>query len=126
MIPRSQIPTPAACVRTITQLMRFPAVFVSPRRTVSGEPYLDARRGRAGYVYELAFRQFELSHTRIFDQPPGGRGFFEGVITDHRDLGRPDQVALIFDGKVTSRTPGCSRTKVVTKRDCRLGGAAMS
>ncbi|HTT90763.1 MAG TPA: hypothetical protein VMF65_14515 [Acidimicrobiales bacterium] len=77
-------------------------------------PFTDADR-RAGYVYELAFRQFEVSDTRVFDRPQAGRGFFEGVIRDHLDLGRPDQVALIFDRKVTSRTPGCFRTKVVTK-----------
>jgi hypothetical protein len=77
-------------------------------------PFTDADR-RAGYVYELAFRQFEVSDTRVFGHPQAGRGFFEGVIRDHLDLGRPEQVALIFDRKVTSRTPGSFRTKVVTK-----------
>jgi hypothetical protein len=28
---------------------------------------------RAGYVYELAFRQFEVSDTRVFDRPVAGR-----------------------------------------------------
>jgi len=77
-------------------------------------PFTNADR-RAGYVYELAFRQFEVSDTRVFDRPQAGRGFFEGVIRDHLDLGRPEQVALIFERKVTSRTPGAFRTKVVTK-----------
>ena len=27
---------------------------------------------RAGYVYELAFRQFEISDTRVFDRPAAG------------------------------------------------------
>ena len=35
---------------------------------------------RAGYVYELAFRQFEVSGTRVFDRPAAGRAFFEGLI----------------------------------------------
>jgi hypothetical protein len=65
--------------------------------------------------YELAFRQFEVSDTRVFDRPQAGRGFFEGVIRDHLDVGRPEQVALIFERKVTSATPGTFRTKVVTK-----------
>ena len=70
---------------------------------------------QAGYAYELAFRQFEVSDTRVFDRPQAGRSFFEGVIRDHLDIGRPSQVALIFDRTVTKRTPGKFRTKVLTK-----------
>jgi hypothetical protein len=70
---------------------------------------------RAGYTYELAFRQFEVSDTRVFDRPAAGRGFFEGVIRDHLDVGRPSQVALTFDRRITSRTPGTFRTKVITR-----------
>ncbi len=70
---------------------------------------------RAGYVYELAVRQFEVSDTRVFARPAAGRAFFEGVIRDHLDIGRPSQVALIFDRRVTTRTPGTFRTKVITK-----------
>jgi len=70
---------------------------------------------QAGYAYELAFRQFEVSDTRVFDRPQTGRAFFEGVIRDHLDLGRPDQVVLIFDRKLTPRTPGRFRTKIVTR-----------
>jgi hypothetical protein len=77
-------------------------------------PFTDADR-RAGYIYELAFRQFEVSETCVFDRPQAGRAFFEGVIRDHLDIGRPEQVALIFDRKVTKRTPVAFRTKVITK-----------
>jgi hypothetical protein len=73
---------------------------------------------RAGYVYELAFRQFEVSDTRVFTRPAAGRAFFEGLIRDHLDLGRPDQVSLVFDRKVRLAgprpTPGTYRTKVIT------------
>ena len=69
----------------------------------------------AGYVYELAFRQFEVSDTRVFDRPAAGRAFFEGVIRDHLDVGRPSSVALIFDRRVNARTPGTFRTKVITR-----------
>jgi len=54
----------------------------------SGAGYVDYRRRfttadlRAGYTYELAFRQFEISDTRVFDRPAAGRAFFEGVIRD--------------------------------------------
>jgi hypothetical protein len=70
---------------------------------------------RAGYVYDLAFRQFEVSDTRVFDRPAAGRAFFEQLIRDHLDVGRPESVSLIFDKRVTRRTPGTLRTKVITK-----------
>lgn len=70
---------------------------------------------RAGYVYELAFRQIEVSDTRVFDRPQAGRAWFEGVIRDHLDVGRPDQVTLIFQRPITRRTPGTFRTRVITK-----------
>jgi hypothetical protein len=69
----------------------------------------------AGYVYELAFRQFEVSDTVIFDRPQAGRAWFEGVIRDHLDIGRPDQVALTFQRRVSRRTPGPFRTRVITR-----------
>src|SRR5205823_10013634 len=33
----------------------------------------------------------------------------------HLDLGRPDQVVLVFDRKLTPRTPGRFRTRVITR-----------
>src|SRR5579875_3169055 len=33
---------------------------------------------RAGYVYELAFRQFKVSDTRVFDHPAAGRASSRG------------------------------------------------
>lgn len=70
---------------------------------------------RAGYVYEMAVRQFEVSDTRVFDRPQSGRAFFEGLIRDHLDVGRPEQVVLVFDRKLMPKTPGVFSTKVVTK-----------
>jgi hypothetical protein len=68
---------------------------------------------RAGYQYELAFRQLEVSETCVFDRPQAGRMWFEGVIRDHLDIGRPDQIALIFQRRVSGRTPGRFRTRVL-------------
>jgi hypothetical protein len=70
---------------------------------------------KAGYAYEMAFRQFEVSETCVFDQPQSGRMWFEGVIRDHLDIGRPDQVALIFDRRVSRSTPGTFRSRVLTR-----------
>jgi len=77
-------------------------------------PFTDADR-RAGYVYDLAFRQFEISDTRVFDRPQTGRTWFEGVIRDHLDIGRPQQVSLLFDRRIVRRTPGTFRTRVLTR-----------
>src|SRR5204863_4285118 len=46
--------------------------------------------------------------------PVTGRVFFEEVIRENLDLGRPSQVALVFDRRVTRRTPGRFRTRVIT------------
>lgn len=37
------------------------------------------------------------------------------MIRDHLDVGRPEQVALIFDRRISKRTPGTFRTKVITR-----------
>jgi hypothetical protein len=76
---------------------------------------LTAGDRKAGYVYELAFRQFEISETCVFDRPQAGRMWFEGVIRDHLDVGRPDQVRLIFDRRLTRSAVGPFRTRVLTK-----------
>ncbi len=70
---------------------------------------------RAGYVCELAFRQFEVAGTLVFDRPAAGRAFFEGLIRDHLDIGRPDCVSLTFGRRINTRTPGPFRTKVITQ-----------
>jgi hypothetical protein len=77
-------------------------------------PFTEADR-RAGYGYQMAFRQFEISDTQVFHRPQAGRMWFESVIRDHLDVGRPDQVALIFHRRVNCRTPGSFRTRVVTR-----------
>jgi hypothetical protein len=63
----------------------------------------------------MVFRQFEVADTYVFDRPAAGRMWFESVIRDHLDVGRPDQIALIFHRRVSSRTPGTFRTRVITR-----------
>jgi hypothetical protein len=69
---------------------------------------------KAGYRYDVSILQAEFSLTQVLDRPLMGRVFFEEVIRDNLDLGRPDQVALIFERRVTKRTPGRFRTRVLT------------
>jgi hypothetical protein len=68
---------------------------------------------QAGYDWDLSIWQREVSLTQIFDRPLRGREFFEEIIRDHLDLGRPDRVQLIFDRVVTKKTPGEFRTRVI-------------
>jgi len=70
---------------------------------------------RAGYRYDVSILQAEFSLTQTLDRPLSGRVFFEEVIRDNLDLGRPDQVALIFERRVNRRTPGRFRTRVLTE-----------
>lgn len=67
----------------------------------------------AGYDWNLSIWQMEVSRTQVFDRPVRGREFFEEVMRDNLDLGRPDRVQLIFERRITSRTPGKFRTRVI-------------
>lgn len=73
------------------------------------------RDRRAGYRYRCSILQSEFSLTQALDQPVTGRMFFEEVIRENLDLGRPDQVQLIFGRRVSARTPGRFRTRVITE-----------
>lgn len=74
----------------------------------------------AGYWWELSMRQIEVSRTLVLDAPRRARAFFEALVADNLDLGRPDVVELIFAGppKPVGRprkpTPA-AKTKVVTR-----------
>ena len=67
----------------------------------------------AGYRHEISMCQVEFALTQIVDQPVHGRIFFEEVLRENLDLGRPDNLQLIFGHRVTKRTPGSFRTRVV-------------
>ncbi len=67
----------------------------------------------AGYGYRLSIWQMEVSLTQIVDRPLAGRQFFEEIIRDNLDLGRPDRVQLIFPRKIIATTPGSFRTRVL-------------
>lgn len=69
----------------------------------------------AGYRYDVSILQAEFSLTQVLDRPLSGRVFFEEVIRENLDIGRPDQVQLIFQRRVTKRTPGRFRTRVLTE-----------
>jgi hypothetical protein len=69
----------------------------------------------ADYRYDVSILQAEFALTQVLDRPLSGRVFFEEVIRENLDIGRPDQVQLIFSRRVTKRTPGRFRTRVLTE-----------
>ena len=77
-------------------------------------PY-SAKDRQAGYRYQVSILQAEFSLTQVLDRPLTGRVFFEEVIRENLDLGRPSQVQLIFDRRVNRRTPGRFRSRVITE-----------
>ena len=86
-------------------------------------PLTEADRS-AGYWWELSMRQVETSRTIVFDAPRHARGFFEALVADNLDIGRPETVEFIFRDRRRGRggargrpvTVGCTpKTKVVTR-----------
>jgi len=60
---------------------------------------------RAGYWWEISMRQVEVSRTLVFDAPRRARGFFEALIADNLDLGRPEHVEILFKRDPRGRKP---------------------
>jgi hypothetical protein len=77
-------------------------------------PFTAADR-RAGYRYDISILQAEFSLTQVLDKPQHGRQFFEQVIRENLDLGRPEQMQLIFNRRVQHNTPGLFRTRILTQ-----------
>jgi hypothetical protein len=74
---------------------------------------LTAADRKAGYSHRLSIWQMEVSRTQVFTRPVRGREFFEQVIRENLDLGRPDRVQLIFGRRVYRNTPSQFRTQVL-------------
>jgi hypothetical protein len=90
------------------------------RKWLRRVPHPFTAKDRAkGIRYDLSILQAEFSLTQVLDQPVTGRIFFEEVIRENLDIGRPDQVQLIFDRRIQRKgshpTPGRFRTRVITE-----------
>ena len=69
-----------------------------------------------GFWWELSMRQVETSRTLVFDAGVRARAFFEALLCENMDLGRPENVELLFRrgerrGK-SSPPPGGFKTKI--------------
>ncbi len=77
---------------------------------------LSAADRSGGYWWEMSMRQVEASRTMVFDSPRNGRAFFENLVADNLDLGRPERVELIFGRRIPRgrKTTGVFATRIVT------------
>jgi hypothetical protein len=80
---------------------------------------LGPQDSKAGYWWECSMAQVEVSRTIMFDAPRHARGFFDALVTDNLDLGRPDTIEIIFGRQIRSvrqrATQGTFKTKVITR-----------
>jgi hypothetical protein len=76
-------------------------------------PFTGADR-KAGYCYDISILQPEFSTTQVLDRPVHGRLFFEQVIGENLDLGRPEELQLIFNRRIPRNTRARIRTRLVT------------
>ena len=109
-----------AAVQAICDGLDEGKITVLAARLLALLPYpFTAEDTAAGYRYELSVLQAEFSLTQVLDAPVTGRIFFDQLIRDNLDLGRPDRVSLIFDRKIIRKgkraTPGRFRTRVITE-----------
>jgi hypothetical protein len=74
-----------------------------------------AKDRAAGFRYEIFLQQVEFARTQVFDRPLSGRLFFEQVLRDNLDLGRPDTLQLIFDKRIPRTTKTRFRTRLITR-----------
>lgn len=76
---------------------------------------LTAADRAGGYWWDLSLRQVEVSRTLVFDAPRRARSFFEALVADNLDVGRPDEVQIVFGRQIRKNTKGEFATKVVTR-----------
>ena len=74
----------------------------------------------AGYWWELSMRQAGVSRTLVFDAPRQARAFFEALVADNLDLGRPEHVEILFKRSPRGRKPedpACGTFKTAIDRN---------
>jgi hypothetical protein len=50
----------------------------------------------AGFWWDLAMRQVEVSRILVFSAPRHARAFFEALVADNIDIGRPERAEIVF------------------------------
>ncbi|HEX2819494.1 MAG TPA: hypothetical protein VHO07_04900 [Streptosporangiaceae bacterium] len=79
-------------------------------------PFTRADR-EAGYWWDISMRQVEVAKTITFTAPRHARAFFEALAADNLDIGRPDNMEIIFNRQIRCTTKGVFRTAVDRDND---------
>jgi len=79
-------------------------------------PFTRADR-QAGYWWDISMRQVEVAKTITFTAPRHARAFFEALAAGNLDIGRPDNMEIIFNRQVRAVTKGIFRTAVDRDND---------
>jgi hypothetical protein len=79
-------------------------------------PFTGADR-QAGYWWDISMRQVEVAKTIVFSAPRHARAFFEALTADNLDIGRPDNMEIIFNRQIRSTTHGVFRTAIDRDND---------
>ena len=79
-------------------------------------PLTEADRA-AGYWWDIAMRQVEVSRTLVFDLPHQARSFFEALLVDNLDVGRPEEMQVIFGRRVRTPPAGGYRSRLLPNGD---------
>src|SRR6266550_1711055 len=109
-----------ALLQRICDVLQPGTIEVFFQRWLSRLPLpLDRADQQGGYWWECSMAQVEVSRTIVFTQPRYARAFFDALVTDNLDLGRPDTIEIIFDRRVRGGpqrpTRGVFKTKVITR-----------
>jgi hypothetical protein len=67
--------------------------------------------------WEISMRQVEGSRTIVFDAPRNCRAFFEALVVDNLDVGRPEQMQLVFGRRVRTDPVGGYLTRLLRTGD---------
>jgi hypothetical protein len=78
---------------------------------------LTAADRAAGYWWEISMRQVEVSRTIVFDAPRHARSFFEALLVDNLDVGRPQEMQIVFGRRVRTDPPGGYRSRLLRSGD---------
>jgi hypothetical protein len=74
---------------------------------------LSTKEREAGYGTSLSIYQAEFCDNLIFHDTRALNRVYEQVLRDHLHVGRPDLVKIVFDRRITKRTPGRFSTRVL-------------
>ena len=93
-------------MQAIAEEVTAPRIDALLRKWLARLPHPFTGADRMAHIrYELSILQAEFALTQVFDRPVQGRVLFEEVMRENLDLGRPDQVQLIFNRRSSARPP---------------------